>query len=73
MPEPSVNVTPLAELQREGVAAPSYALEWTSQAELLGYYVAENRLTKYYQTDLLVEVLDDACFFGNTWQKKSPV
>ena len=64
MPEPSVNVTPLAELQREGVAAPSYALEWTSQAELLGYYVAENRLTKYYQTDLLVEVLADACFFG---------
>ena len=52
MPEPSVNVTPLAELQREGVAAPSYALEWTSQAELLGYYIAENRLTKYYQTDL---------------------
>lgn len=64
MPEPSVNVTPLVELQREGVVASSYALEWTPQAEVLGYYVAENRLTKYYQTDLLVEVLDDACFFG---------
>lgn len=62
--EPSFNLTSLNELRDKGIKAASYAVEWTEQAEILGYYIAENELTNYYLTDLLVDILYEASFFG---------
>ncbi|KRL78260.1 DUF6557 family protein [Ligilactobacillus equi] len=64
MPEPIFNLTPLKELKELGSQAYSYAYEFTPQAEVLGYFIAENKLTTYYLEDLLVEILYEMSFFG---------
>lgn len=58
--EPAFDLTPLAEMKAKGTDAFSYAYELTDHAEIMGYKVAENHLTKYYQKELLVDVMFEA-------------
>lgn len=44
--------------------APTYGCEFTEQAEIMGYHIADNKLTKYYMTELLVDIMFEASFFG---------
>ena len=42
----------------------SYAYEFTEQAEIMGYLVAETPLMNHYIYDLMAEIMDEASFFG---------
>lgn len=54
----------LAELKQKRIRAADYAFEFTDQAEIMGYYIADSRLTKHYLTELLVYIMYEASFFG---------
>ena len=54
----------VADLQEKGVEAPNYGIEYTSQEEVMGYWVADTEMTQYYLNDLMVEIIWDASFFG---------
>lgn len=64
VPEPSFALSILDELDQQGVKAPSYSYLYSSHADLMGFFVAENGLTKHYLTELLVDILHEASFFG---------
>lgn len=62
--EPGFALVSLEDLQQKGIKAPNYGIEFTEQAEIMGYYIADNRLTQYYLADLLVYIMHEASFFG---------
>lgn len=57
------------DLREKGVAAPNYGIEYTTQEEIMGYWVADTERTQYYLDDLMVEILWDASFFGAEQEK----
>ena len=59
----------VADLQEKGVEAPNYGIEYTSQEEIMGYWVADTEMTQYYLNDLMVEIMWDASFFGVKQEK----
>ena len=59
----------VADLQEKGVEAPNYGIEYTSQEEVMGYWVADTEMTQYYLNDLMVEIMWDASFFGVKQEK----
>ena len=59
----------VADLQEKGVEAPNYGIEYTSQEEVMGYWVADTEMTQYYLNDLMVEIIWDASFFGVEQEK----
>ena len=59
----------VADLQEKGVEAPNYGIEYTSQEEVMGYWVADTEMTQYYLNDLMVEIIWDASFFGVKQEK----
>lgn len=62
--EPDFSLVPLNELRQKGIDTPSYGFEFTEQAEVMGYYIADSQLTKHYLEDLLVYIMYEASFFG---------
>lgn len=52
------------DLQKYGNQAESYAFEFSPQAEIMGWLIADNKLTQTCLYDLLVEILYEASFFG---------
>ncbi|RVU73123.1 MULTISPECIES: DUF6557 family protein [Lactobacillus] len=54
----------IRDLETKGTTAANYGIEYTEQAEIMGYFVAETELTQYYLLDLMQEILWDASFFG---------
>lgn len=54
----------IQDLEEKGTDAPNYGIEYTEQAEIMGYFVADTELTQYYLMDLIQDILWDACFFG---------
>lgn len=62
--EPRFALVSLDDLRQKGIEAPNYGIEFTEQAKILGYYIANNHLTKYYLEDLLVYIMYEASFFG---------
>lgn len=52
------------ELLRDGVNCNSYAYEFTEQAEILGFLVADTPLTQRYIYDLIADAMHQASFFG---------
>ena len=51
-------------LLEKGVKCESYAYEFTPQAEILGFLVADNPFTQANLYDLMSDVLHEASFFG---------
>lgn len=51
-------------LLEKGVECESYAYEFTPQAEILGFLVADNPFTQANLYDLMSDVLHEASFFG---------
>jgi len=64
VPTARVALSRLSDLREKGVAAEEYGYEFTEQAKLMGYYVADNKLTQHYLDELLVEIMYEASFFG---------
>lgn len=62
--EPSFALSPLSELAAQGEDAQSYSYIYSDQAEVMSFLVAENQLTKRCLTDLLVDIMHEAAFFG---------
>lgn len=62
--EPTFALVLLTELRQKGIRAADYAFEFTDQSEIMGYYIADNRLTKHYLTELWVYIMYEASFFG---------
>lgn len=62
--EPTFALVLLTELRQKGIRAADYAFEFTDQSEIMGYYIADNRLTKHYLTELLVYIMYETSFFG---------
>lgn len=54
----------LNELRENHEATQSYGYNFVEQAKLMGYWIAETPLTKYYLEDLMVDILYEASFFG---------
>ena len=54
----------LSDLREKGVEAPNYGIEYTTQEEIMGYWIADTEMTQYYLDDLMVEIMWDASFFG---------
>lgn len=52
------------DLKKYGLAARSYAFEFTPQNEIMGWWIADNELTQTYLIELLVYILEEASFFG---------
>ena len=52
------------DLQKYGNQAESYAFEFSPQAEIMGWLIADNQLTQTCLYDLLVDILYEASFFG---------
>lgn len=64
IPAPVFALANLAELQQLGDEAPTYSYLYSSHADIMGFLVAENKLTQHYQAELLVEIMHEAAFFG---------
>ena len=62
--EPTFALVLLTELRQKGIRAADYTFEFTDQSEIMGYYIADNRLTKHYLTELLVYIMYETSFFG---------
>lgn len=56
----------LNELKEKREATQSYGYNFIEQEKIMGYWVAETALTKYYLEDLMVDILYEASFFGFT-------
>ena len=56
----------LNELKEKREATQSYSYNFIEQEKIMGYWVAETALTKYYLEDLMVDILYEASFFGFT-------
>ena len=56
----------LNELKEKREATQSYGYNFIEQEKIMGYWVAETSLTKYYLEDLMVDILYEASFFGFT-------
>ena len=54
----------LNELKEKREATQSYGYNFIEQEKIMGYWVAETALTKYYLEDLMVDILYEASFFG---------
>ena len=52
------------ELLEDGAQCASYAYEFTPQAEIIGFLVADNPFTQANLNNLMSEVLHEASFFG---------
>ena len=52
------------DLKKYDVQAESYAFEFSPQAEIMGWLIADNELTQAHLLDLLVEIMEEASFFG---------
>lgn len=52
------------DLKKYDVQAESYAFEFSPQAEIMGWLIADNQLTQAHLLDLLVEIMEEASFFG---------
>lgn len=52
------------ELLEKGADCNDYAYEFTPQAEIIGFLIADNPLTQYHIYDLMADVLFEASFFG---------
>lgn len=64
IPQPQFALANLAELLDKGDEAPVYSYIYSAHAEVMGFGVADNRLTQHYQTELLVDIMHEAAFFG---------
>lgn len=64
IPAPSFALANLTELQHQGDEAPTYSYIYSPHADVMGFLVAENQLTRHYQIELLVEIMHEAAFFG---------
>ena len=53
-------------LKEKREATQSYGYNFIEQEKIMGYWVAETALTKYYLEDLMVDILYEASFFGFT-------
>lgn len=62
--ERSYNLIYMEELLEKGNNADDYAYEFTEQAVILGFLVAETPLTQRYIYELIADVLSEASFFG---------
>lgn len=60
----SSNLVFIDDLKKKGVEAQSYAFEFTPQAEIMSWWIANNELTQAYLLDLLVEIMEEAFLFG---------
>lgn len=58
------NLVFTSDLKKYGTQAESYAFEFSSQNEIMGWWIADNGLTQTYLLDLLVEIMEEASFFG---------
>ena len=56
----------LNELKEKRESTQSYGYNFIEQEKIMGYWVAETALTKYYLEDLMVDILYEASFFGFT-------
>lgn len=52
------------DLKKYDVQVESYAFEFSPQAEIMGWLIADNQLTQAHLLDLLVEIMEEASFFG---------
>ena len=52
------------ELMEKGDEAPVYSVMLVKQAEILGYYVADNDLTQHNIYDLLAYIMRESSYFG---------
>ena len=52
------------EALREGLMAPTYAYDFSEQAELMGFLVADNEFTQRRIYQLMSDILYEASFFG---------
>ena len=52
------------EFLEKGYDAPDYAYEFTDQAEIVGFLVADTPLTQRYIYELIADVMNEASFFG---------
>ncbi|WP_369931541.1 DUF6557 family protein [Lactobacillus sp. ESL0230] len=51
-------------MREKGGDAQSFDYIMTEQAEVMGYHIADNKLTKYYLTELLTDIMYETSFFG---------
>lgn len=54
----------LNELKENREETQSYGYDFIEQSKLMGYWIAETALTKYYLEDLMVDIMYEASFFG---------
>ena len=62
--ERTYNLIYVEEFLEQGYDASDYAYEFTEQAVILGFLVAETPLTQRYIYELIADVLSEASFFG---------
>ena len=62
--ERAYNLIYIEELLEKGNDADNYAYEFTEQATIMGFLVAETPLTQRYIYELIADVLSEASFFG---------
>ncbi len=58
------NLVFVDDLKKKGLDANSYAYEFSPQTEIMGWWIADNQLTQRYLLDLLVDIMEEASFFG---------
>ena len=61
---PGFALSTLEDLRQKGSKALTFNYELTEQAEVMGYHIADNKLTEYYLTELLTDIMHETSFFG---------
>ncbi|WP_295746996.1 DUF6557 family protein [uncultured Limosilactobacillus sp.] len=69
IPEPSFGLSTVNDLLEEGAEAQMFSFTYTLQGNVMGFFVAENQLTRHYLTELLVEIMHELTFFGFQQEK----
>lgn len=58
------DIVSIKDLKEKGVNAYGLAYEFTPQAEILGWQIADNKLTQDNLTEILIDIMFEASFFG---------
>ncbi len=66
----SYHLIPIDELLEKGCDTESYGYELCPVSEIMGYYVADTKLTQHYIYELIADVLHETSFFGFHPQKR---
>ncbi|WP_103660669.1 DUF6557 family protein [Lactobacillus sp. HT06-2] len=62
-------LTFVEDLKKDGVEAGNYAYDFTPQAEVLGWHIADNEITQKHLYDLLTEIMFELSIFGYDQEK----